>query len=220
MKTIKSIFPALLPLLLLLPGRLVVPSEAPTEQSWMMMLEEEKLARDVYTYFHTQWNKEIFANIARSEGHHINEVKSIFDTKGYVLPAAFNEDQPGVFSVAAMQELYDKLTAQGTVSLEEALKVGAWIEEKDIIDLKDMMSEETDAGVRQTLGNLLQASHNHLRAFTRQLGSGYQPQLMAQADFEAIVSQNKGNGKHKTEGCKGDCQGGNCKGGNGKACSH
>ncbi len=226
MKTIKSLLPAFLPLLLLLPSWQMNPALDAEEATWVAMLEEEKLARDVYTYFHDSYNQQIFANIASSENQHMDKVKAVFTGKGYELPASVANDEAGKFTVEAIQKLYDELTTKGDVSLTEALSVGAWIEEKDIFDLNAMIATEEDAEVKQVLGTLLEASHNHIRAFSRQLGGDYIPQILSAEAYNEILGQGnaKGmsHGKGKGQGkamagcsgnCGGSCKGGSCKGG-------
>lgn len=228
MKAIKRFFPAVLPLLLLLPAMTDQKDLTTEEQNWVAMLEEEKLARDVYEYFFDNWNKQIFSNIARSEAQHMEQVKGILETKGYALPTG---DEAGKFAVAEFQTLYDELSSRGSKSLEAALNVGGWIEEKDIVDLQNMIADEVDAATKQVLESLLQASHNHLRAFDRQLGGEYSPQILSPDAFEAIINQapaagmaagghgkgmmmGKGMGKGKCSGnCGGSCGSGGCKGG-------
>lgn len=224
MKAIKRFFPAFLPLLLLLPAMTGKKALSTEEQNWVAMLEEEKLARDVYEYFFDNWNKQIFSNIARSEAQHMEQVKGILETKGYALPVG---NEAGKFTVVEIQTLYDELTSRGSKSLEAALNVGAWIEEKDIVDLQNMIADEADAATKQILESLLQASHNHLRAFDRQLGGEYSPQILSPDAFDAIINQapaagmakgghGKGMmmGKGKCSGnCGGSCSSGGCKGG-------
>lgn len=212
MKNLKVFFSVWIPVLILITGRGFLPAVDTEEQRWMLMLAEEKLARDVYAFFDTRWNKPVFANISQSESHHMERVASIFERKGYSLPATGMANEPGVFEIAEIQSLYHELTTAGTVSLEAALKVGAWIEEKDIVDLTSMIADEQDADVRHILTALLDASHNHLRAFVRQLGNHYEPQLLSAATFEAIIKANDEKGMKGKQQQAGSCKGGSCKG--------
>ena len=54
----------------------------------------------------------------------------------------------------------------GAQSLGNALKVGAAIEEIDILDLQEYMKIIEERAIRQVYENLLKGSENHLRAFT------------------------------------------------------
>jgi hypothetical protein len=54
-------------------------------------------------------------------------------------------------------------------SLSEALQVGVLIEEFDIKDLNQALTVTQQPQMRLIYQNLLRASHNHLRAFARNL---------------------------------------------------
>jgi hypothetical protein len=98
----------------------------------------------------------------------------------------------GEFTNPALQELYDQLIVQGSASLADALKVGAAIEEIDILDLEERIAETDHADIRLVYNNLLAGSKNHLNAFVstfeRQTGEHYTPQYMDQADYDAIIA--------------------------------
>ena len=74
----------------------------------------------------------------------------------------------------------------------EALKVGALIEETDILDLQEQIDEKIDnKDITQVYTSLLNGSYNHLKAFTKVLkfnGVIYEPVLMEKKDFDSIVS--------------------------------
>lgn len=156
----------------------------------LYMREEEKLAGDVYLALDAQWNLPIFQNIARSEATHTAAVKTLLDRYGLADPAA--NRAAGIFTNATLQGLYDQLVTQGTQSLAAALRVGATIEDLDIIDL-DLRQGQTDkADITLVYENLKQGSRNHLRSFTAtlqsQAGERYQPRYLSQAAYEAIIN--------------------------------
>jgi hypothetical protein len=157
--------------------------------SLIFMREEEKLAQDVYLALYDLWGQAIFQNIAGSEETHTDAVKQLLDT--YNLPDPADTSPAGVFENSQLQTLYDDLIALGTQSLGDALKVGAAIEEIDILDLEEALTTiETDA-IRRVYENLLRGSENHLRAFTSSLlrttGEVYQPQYMDADAYSAII---------------------------------
>ncbi len=162
----------------------------------LYMREEEKLARDVYLALYEAWGQPVFQNIAASEQAHMDAVLEQLARYGLADPAA-NAVQ-GQFTNPDLQALYDQLVAQGSRSLAEALKVGAAIEEIDILDLDKRLTQTDEAGIQAVYRNLARGSENHLRAFTRtlaqQAGEVYQPQYMDQATYQAIVSAVNGNG--------------------------
>ncbi len=133
------------------------------------MREEEKLARDVYTVLDDQYDVRAFDNIARAESRHMAALKSLMDI--YSIPDPVGADVPGVFKDPALAQLYKDLTAQGQQSLAGALQAGVTIEKKDIADLEARIAATDRADLKAVYGNLLRGSENHLRAFTRLLGS-------------------------------------------------
>ncbi len=161
------------------------------------MREEEKLARDVYEYLYGVWGQRTFSNIEKAEVTHMNAVKALIEKYGLKDPAS---DEPaGKFSDSHLQELYDQLTTMGNKSLIDALKVGALIEETDIEDLEKYIANTDNEDVKFVYENLLKGSENHLRAFVRVLetqGVNYQPQILSQSQFDAIISgtNEHGNG--------------------------
>ena len=65
--------------------------------------------------------------------------------------------------------MYNQLIIEGMKSVEAALMVGKKIEEKDIADLKEAISQTKDSYAKNVYQNLLDASYNHLNAFNRNL---------------------------------------------------
>lgn len=156
----------------------------------VFMREEEKLARDVYADLYDRWAINIFQNIANSEQTHTDAVKTLLDRYGLDDPAA--DSQPGVFQEPLLQDLYDQLVAQGSLSLADALKVGAAIEEIDLLDLEERLAKTDKADIVIVYENLMKGSRNHLRSFTatlsRQTGESYEPQYLDQDVYDAIVN--------------------------------
>lgn len=136
----------------------------------LYMREEEKLARDVYNQLYALWGQPTFQNIAASEQTHTDEIKLLLDRYALADPAL----DPGQFTDANLQALYDQLIAQGSVSLEEAMKVGVLIEETDIADLQARLAQTDNADIQLVYTNLMNASYNHLAAFNGTAGGNGQ----------------------------------------------
>jgi hypothetical protein len=156
----------------------------------LYMREEEKLARDVYLTLYEQWELSIFQNIANSEQTHMDAIKTLIDRYGLDDPAAGNN--VGEFTDPTLQSLYADLVATGGQSLADALRVGAAIEEIDILDLEERIAQ-TDAGnIQRVYESLTRGSRNHLRSFVatleRQVGETYEPQYLSQEAYDSIVS--------------------------------
>ncbi|MGC8722038.1 MAG: DUF2202 domain-containing protein [Caldisericaceae bacterium] len=171
------------------------------EKGILYMVEEEKLARDVYAYLYNLWGITTFSNIKDAEQTHMDQVLSLVDQ--YKLQAPATLDSVGVFSDPHLQELYNTLINQGSQSVTDALKVGALIEETDIIDLQNYSNETESSSVKTVYLNLMNGSENHLRAFVSQLNSrnvSYKPAVLSQEAYNAIInntsSQNSSNGAH------------------------
>jgi hypothetical protein len=152
------------------------------------MREEEKLARDVYLAMHELYNIPIFRNISKSEQHHMNQVLCLL--QHYNLPDPASPDT-GVFNNSELQELYDNLLEQGSVSLVEGLTAGATIEDKDIFDLENDMQNTANPAILNIFGKLSCASGNHIRSFSAWLenkGVTYVPQYLTQEEYDAIIA--------------------------------
>jgi hypothetical protein len=153
------------------------------------MREEEKLARDVYTTLASSSKLPIFRSIARAESQHMRSIEHLVRARGNG-PQDLN-DATGVFSFPEYQKLYETLVASGARSPLDALTVGAKIEEMDIADLRQMLSQTSDPQVRRVLEHLMNGSHNHLRAFASQLsrqGASYNAEFLSQSDFDEIAN--------------------------------
>ena len=167
----------------------VEPLTLAEEESLLFMREEEKLARDVYLYLYEIWQDQIFLNISASEQQHTDAVLGLIEK--YNLPDPAADKAVGEYENLDLQGLYDLLTAQGAVSLIDALIVGATIEDMDINDLNSQLLFIDNADITLVYESLLKGSRNHLRAFTSQLidlGLDYVPVYISQKDYDAIVS--------------------------------
>lgn len=129
----------------------------------LYMIEEEKMARDVYDALYEQTGILKFDTISNSEQKHYDTLLSAAASLGIDVSALSTE--VGVFTNAEVQALYDQLLAQGSLSLEAALETGIAIEQTDITDLQNAI-DESDVSLLDTVySNLMRASYNHLDAF-------------------------------------------------------
>ena len=133
----------------------------------LFMIEEEKLARDVYLYLYDFWGSYIFNSIANSEQKHIDAIEYLVNRYNLDVPLTLNTQ--GVFENEELQSLYNTLIEKGEQSLVDALEVGVMIEETDISDLKDILDAGVPSDFETVYQNLLKGSYNHLNAFNRQL---------------------------------------------------
>ena len=137
-----------------------------TESLLLYLIEEEKLAHDVYTRMYEKYGANVFGNILESESSHQSKVLTLLQARGITDPRS---SEIGVLKNPELQAFYNQLIAQGNQSVVEAYRVGVAIEEKDIADINTQLATATDTDVVTTLEDLRRGSENHLRAFNRQL---------------------------------------------------
>lgn len=161
--------------------------------SLVYMVEEEKLAHDVYTALAGTWKSGVFEQIANSELRHMGSVSMLLDRYGVADPTEGAKE--GTFINKDLKALYDKLVAEGKASLAAAYKVGATIEDLDIADLGKALKVVKNEEVARVYENLLIGSENHMNAFYTQLkaqGGEYAPQYMGADLFNQIIEGNAG----------------------------
>ena len=165
-----------------LPGSLT-----PIEKDGLIFIwEEEKAARDIYSSLYEKNNLTIFLDLTRSEESHMDQAKAVIDKYGLVLPA----DVPGVFENQTLQDIHDRLLAEGLESDEQALKVAAEFEEISIMDLEAELAAAENEDVRTMYQGLLAGSRKHLRSYVADLkeqGIEYEPRHLLRSEFEETV---------------------------------
>lgn len=179
------------------------------------MREEEKLARDVYITLGMRYpNLKIFGKIDDSEQRHTCAVCDMLAKYGIDDPNT--NDNVGIFTGPAYGEYftrkYTELVERGSIGAIEALHVGAYIEEMDMIDIAYCPPEivaqangidtEADCGkiytdnldIQRLYESLLEGSRSHLRAFVRNIekrqGEGsYTAQVLTQEEVNEILGR-------------------------------
>lgn len=168
------------------------------KEGLIFMREEEKLAHDVYSVLFDKWGQKSFNNISSSEQTHTDAVKSLLNKYSIDDPSA--NTKLGEFMNKDLQALYDQLLKQGEVSLVEALKVGAIVEEVDIVDLQKYLEEVDNEDIVLVYENLMRGSRNHLRAYVKNLDKQevtYSPEYLSEEEYEEIIGSEteRGNGR-------------------------
>lgn len=160
------------------------------KNSLLFMLEEEKLAFDVYSRMDEKWGTMQFGHIKQSEIMHMDAVKAVLDAN----KVKYSLLEAGKFRDKNLQKLYNSLIVQGNRSEVEALKAGAKIEDVDLYDLIRLKKETDNSEIIRTYNFLECGSRNHLRAFTRGLSRNnatYSPEFISQADYETILNNDQ-----------------------------
>jgi len=171
------------------------------EQGLLKMREEEKLARDVYTYLFETWQDSVFSRISEAEQRHMDAVGALISKYGLIDPV--EGLAPGQFNSSEMQDLYNALTQKGAESNEAALQVGATIEDLDIKDLNDLLETTDNDDIKTVYQNLVKGSRNHLRAFGSRLaalGISYTAQFLTQEEVDAIINSPRERGRVDKDG--------------------
>ena len=156
----------------------------------LFMLEEEKLARDTYTFLNDIWEINQFSNIKKSEQSHMNAVIDLLDQYSIsytLLPY-------GEFIDQDIQKLYDQFIDYGSENRANALEVGANIEDLDIVDLVNYIDATTNSAIIKVFESLQCGSRNHLRSFVTAIevaGNTYEPQYLTQEDYTVIINDSQ-----------------------------
>ncbi|MFZ4564133.1 MAG: DUF2202 domain-containing protein [Bacteroidales bacterium] len=156
----------------------------------LFMLEEEKLARDTYTYLWEVWQTNPFTNIKSSEQSHMDAIAQVLTSYGIqytILPA-------GQFADSLLLNFYNQFVTSGSISSSNALQIGATIEDLDISDLEKYTAQSTNETVINVFNSLECGSRNHLRSFVSAIvsvGGSYTPQFISQDYYSEIISSSK-----------------------------
>ncbi len=129
------------------------------------MVQEEKLARDVYALATDEYGDRVFVNINRAESNHMAELQVLLDRYDVTDPTA--DAALGRFEDEELTRMYADLQAQVATDRAGAIAAGIAIETADIADLKDALELRAPADVTAVLENLLAGSERHLAAFQR-----------------------------------------------------
>ena len=149
-----------------LPAYSAVPyTSAALKTSLKYMVEEEKLARDVYTVLSKTAAYPKFRNISNTEQFHLDQMSIVLADYGIWNPTL--NRKPGVFFNKELTALYKTLITKGQLSQLDAIEVGIMIEERDIADLTAMEALITQEDIQFVVNYLKAGSINHLAAFNR-----------------------------------------------------
>ena len=149
-----------------IPAQAATPTlSANTKAQLLYLIEEEKLARDVYTALDAVSISPKFKNIAQSEQTHMDAVAVLLKTYGIKNPTIGKA--AGEFSDKSLTSLYKTLVTKGKLSEMDAIPVGILIEKKDLADLATLSKTVKKADIKLVLANLKKGSENHLAAFQR-----------------------------------------------------
>ncbi len=163
----------------------------------LYMLEEERMARDVYAALYARWGMPIFQNISQAEESHTAAVLALLEHYGLTDPMP---QAAGEFAAPELQALYQASVERGSRSLADGLRVGAETEELRVFALQERLGQVGCADMRRLLNNLMESSRHHLRAFVSalraQTGEVYQPLHLSGEAYDALVNADTGWAGH------------------------
>jgi hypothetical protein len=133
--------------------------------SLLYMIEEEKMAMDLYDAFAEQTGSTIFERISDAELRHMNTLVQVAEAADVDLSGI--SPDAGVFNDTQIQDLYNTLLAQGSLSFDDAIDVGIFVEETDIADLQNYNGGDEVGLLGVVYDHLEAGSVNHLAAFTQ-----------------------------------------------------
>jgi hypothetical protein len=186
----------------------------------VFMREEEKLARDVYLTLASLYpDAATFSTIGtQSEQTHTDTVRDMLAKYGIPDPNPDANNLPGSIGVFTGEdygwyftEKYLALVDRGRISLLDALYVGAFIEELDMLDIVGCpkvivetssiigegecgLTYTDEPALRNMYTHLVEGSKDHLRAYVKNIetiiGAGnYVAQVLTQAEVDAILGR-------------------------------
>lgn len=137
-------------------------------ESIMYMVEEEKLAQDVYVELFDMYGLQVFEQISESESKHVDAMVRLIT--GHNLENPIEGMGPGEFVNPILQELYNDLMDLAEASRLHAINVGITIENTDITDIQNYLDNVVEAkDLEQVYTHLLIGSVKHLDAFESEL---------------------------------------------------
>lgn len=156
----------------------------------LYLLEQEKLAHDVYRTLDTMWVTDIFNRVANEEYQHVSKLSAVAAEFMINVPNHFNEYPIGQFIDTKLRRLYGELMHAANFSLEDAYRACATLEERKIVDLKMALKEPNFELENLTYKALLVGSEDNFKVFVRalnELNTAYTPVLLSPAEYEALT---------------------------------
>lgn len=133
----------------------------------LYMVQEERLAFDMYSTLYIEYELKIFQQIANSEEKHVAALSELISK--YDLTNPNDNMDPGEYLDEVIQALYDQLLEQAMLSRNWAIQTGIDIESLDITDLNTVLARTDAKNLLQAYNHLVEASEKHLESFTEEL---------------------------------------------------
>ncbi|MBK9488308.1 MAG: DUF2202 domain-containing protein [Haliscomenobacter sp.] len=156
----------------------------------LYLIEQEKVAHDLYRVLDTMWVTDVFNRVSNEELQHMAKLSAVACEFMIDVPAHFNEYPEGQFVDGKLRRLYTDLLVAANFSLEEAYRACANLEERKILDLKAALREPNFEIETLTYKALLIGAEDNLKLFIRELlniSTGYTPVWLSISEYEALT---------------------------------
>src|SRR6476620_4362177 len=166
---------------------------SPAETKALINLHDnQKLSLFVYDSLYAIWGINPFGNIRSAESQHVNFLDDVADN--YALELETNEpgNSAATFTTPQAETIYQESISKGSLSVVDALKMGARLEEMSLQVLHNAKAVTIKSDLLHTFDILAMGSKNNLQAFNRRLkmyGITYEPGFLEQKDFRNIINQ-------------------------------
>ena len=154
--------------------------------------DNQKLSLFVYDSLYAIWGINPFGNIRSAESQHVQFLHDV--AQDYAL--ALNDDSQGNnapgFSTPQAETMFHESISKGSSSVIDALKRGAFLEERNLLALQEAKATTIKSDLLHTFDILAMGSKNNLQAFNKRLkmyGVTYEPGILEQKDFKNIINE-------------------------------
>jgi hypothetical protein len=154
--------------------------------------DNQKLSLFVYDSLFAIWGINPFGNIRYAEDQHVHFLDDVAENYALVLDEnGISNNNPGFITQQA-ETIYQESISKGSLSVVDALKRGALLEEMSLLVLHEAKAVTIKSDLLHTFDILAMGSKNHLQAFNKRLkmyGVNYEPGILEPKDFKNIINE-------------------------------
>lgn len=162
-----------------------------TEEDKLLLIysyREEKLAKEIYSNFYELYNLETFNKISESEEKHQSKIEELLRKYNIEIPVWYWE----------LEDEYQALIKEWTLSLKNAIEVWIKIEMLDIDDLENSINSTNNLEIKKVFENLQKGSYNHIKWFSNALKQNwYESEIEYEKYLTSEMKTNKKQVKNK-----------------------
>lgn len=153
-----------------------------------LIIEENKLARDLYIEFYEMWEYDTFNKVSISDALYMDKTKVALER--FKINDPVENDDKGVYESLYITKLYRDLLKKGKSDPFEAMRIGTTLEEMHIKDLNDLLENTSNDDLIELYTELKLGAISHIRAFYNLLkknGLSYEAQFLSNEELRAIL---------------------------------